>query len=33
MSIIGHKTRVMFDHYNIVSEADQRRYAKLIFGP
>ena len=33
MSIIGHKTRVMFDHYNIVSEADQRKYAKLIFGP
>ena len=32
MSIMGHKTRVMFDRYNIVSEADQRAYAKRIFG-
>ena len=33
MSIMGHKTRVMFDRYNIVSEADQRAYAKRLFGP
>ena len=32
MSIMGHKTRVMFDRYNIVTEADQRAYAKRIFG-
>ena len=32
MSIMGHKTRVMFDRYNIVAEADQRSYAKRIFG-
>ena len=32
MSIMGHKTRVMFDRYNIVSEADQRAYAKRLFG-
>ena len=32
MSIMGHKTRVMFDRYNIVSEADQREYAKRLFG-
>ena len=33
MSIMGHKTRVMFDRYNIVTEADQRAYAKRLFGP
>ena len=33
MSIMGHKTRVMFDRYNIVTEADQRTYAKRLFGP
>ena len=33
MSIMGHKTRVMFDRYNIVTEADQRAYARQIFGP
>ena len=32
MSIMGHKTRLMFDRYNIVSEADQRAYAKRLFG-
>ena len=32
MSIMGHKTRMMFDHYNIVTEADQRAYAKQLFG-
>ena len=32
MSIMGHKTRLMFDRYNIVSEADQREYAKRLFG-
>ena len=32
MSIMGHKTRVMFDRYNIVTEADQRAYAKRLFG-
>ena len=32
MSIMGHKTRLMFDRYNIVSEADQRQYAKRLFG-
>ena len=32
MSIMGHKTRVMFDRYNIVTEADQRTYAKRLFG-
>lgn len=31
MSIMGHKTRVMFDRYNIVTEADQRAYAKQLF--
>ena len=33
MSIMGHNTRVMFDRYNIVTEADQRAYAKRVFGP
>lgn len=32
MSIMGQKTRVIFDRYNIVSEADQRAYAKQLFG-
>ena len=32
MSIMGHKTRVMFDRYNIVSESDQRAYAERLFG-
>jgi integrase len=32
MSIMGHKTRMMFDHYNIVTESDQRAYAKQLFG-
>ena len=33
MSIMGHRTRGMFDHYNIVTEADQRAYAERLFGP
>lgn len=33
MSIMGHKTRVMFDRYNIVTESDQRKYARQLFGP
>ena len=33
MSIMGHKTRVMFDRYNIVTEADQRAYVERLFGP
>ena len=33
MSIMGHRTRVMFDRYNIVTEYDQRNYARRLFGP
>ena len=33
MSIMGHKTRVMFDRYNIVTESDQRAYTKRLFRP
>jgi integrase len=33
MSIMGHKTRAMFDRYNIITESDQREYAKRLFGP
>ena len=33
MSIMGHKTRVMFDRYNIVTESDQRAYTKRLSGP
>ncbi len=32
MSIMGHKTRVMFDRYNIITESDQRAYAERLFG-
>ena len=32
MSIMGHKTRGMFDRYNIVTEADQRAYMERLFG-
>ena len=32
MSIMGHKTRGMFDRYNIVTEGDQREYARRLFG-
>ena len=31
MSIMGHKTRGMFDRYNIVTEADQRAYMERLF--
>ena len=31
MSIMGHSTRVMFDRYNIVTEADQGEYMERIF--
>ncbi|MDE0207591.1 MAG: site-specific integrase [Candidatus Tectomicrobia bacterium] len=33
MSIMGHKTRVMFDRYNIVTESDQRAYTKRLSRP
>ena len=32
MSIMGYKTRSMFDRYNIVTEADQRAYMERLFG-
>lgn len=32
MSIMGHNTRVMFDRYNIVTEADQGEYIERLFG-
>ena len=32
MSIMGHKTRVMFDRYNIVTEADQRPFIERLTG-
>lgn len=32
MSIMGHKTRGMFDRYNIVTEADQRAWSQRLFG-
>ena len=32
MSIMGHKSRVMFDRYNIVTEADQRKYMDRLYG-
>ena len=32
MSIMGHKTRGMFDRYNIVTEADQRAYMERLTG-
>ena len=31
MSIMGHKTRGMFDRYNIVTEAEQRTYMERLF--
>lgn len=33
MSTMGHKTRVMFDRYNVITESDQRAYATRLFGP
>ena len=33
MSITGHKTRAVFDRYNIITESDQRVYAKRLYGP
>lgn len=32
MSSVSHKTRVMFDQYNIVTEADRRAYAERLSG-
>ena len=32
MAIMGHKTRVMFDRYNVITESDQRAYATCLLG-
>ena len=32
MSITGHRTRSIFDRYNIIKEIDQRDYLGRIFG-
>lgn len=33
MTITGHRSRAMFDRYNIISESDQRVYVQRLFGP